>query len=56
MEGAAQEILAQKHAMMRASTPTRYPLWALRAFVCALLCKVTASSAAAKEEIAGLVG
>jgi hypothetical protein len=55
MERAAQEILAQKQAMMRASTPTRYHLWALRAFVCALLCKATASSAAAKEEIGGLV-
>jgi hypothetical protein len=53
MERAAKKMLAQKHAMM---TPTRYPLWALQAFVCALLCKVTASSAAAKEEIAGLVG
>jgi hypothetical protein len=56
MERAAQEMLAQKHALMRASTPARSPLWALGAFVYALLCKVTASSAATKEEIAGLVG
>jgi hypothetical protein len=55
MERAAQKMLAKKHAMMRASTPTKYPLLVLRAFGCVLLCKVIASSEAAMVEFAGLV-